>query len=105
MQGGADKNQAGGPLEASAKNIGCQHVDREHMREAVLRHESLGFAAAYGGIVGDRIEAPDSIDLLGNAQDLPDAGEVTHCHAIRTVGLELEVCCTLFVAGMQHNLV
>jgi 2-deoxy-D-gluconate 3-dehydrogenase len=53
--------------------------------------------------VDNGIQAPDSIDLFGNVQDLPDAGEVTHYDAVSTVHPELGVGCPLLVAGMQHN--
>ena len=59
------------PFDQRGEDIGSKGVDGEHMRQSVVGHP-MTFLEADGGIVNDRIESAERVDL---ASDVLGAGD------------------------------
>ena len=63
------------PFDQCREDIGGEHVDREDVRQTIDR-DVVAFPIADGGIVDDRVEAAERVDLVGD-----DAGLGRICRA------------------------
>ena len=69
-------DQALRTLDECGQDIGGQRVDREHVRQTV-RGSALAFPKADGGIVNDRIETAEPVDLRRHIPGARDRLQIT----------------------------
>jgi hypothetical protein len=72
----AQIHQSLGPFDQRSENIGRERVDRENVRQTVGR-DVMAFPIADRGIVNDRVEATERVDLCCDVYGAGDRLQVT----------------------------
>jgi hypothetical protein len=102
VHAGAQVHEALRPLDERRQDVEGQDVDGEDVRQAVLRLDSR-LLIADRGIVNDRVEAAEAIDLIGQASRLRDAGEIADHDGFRGREAAPRIVGSRGVPGVEHD--
>ncbi len=105
VQAGAEIDEPRRSAHQGREHVGCQDVDGEDMRQAVLGRDAPRFLVADPDVVDDRVERTVPVGLFGDAAHVAEARQVAHDDAGRAGRPRQRGLGPRAVATVEHDLV